>query len=94
MKESWEHTTACECTPNFPWRPYFVGYYELGLNLFVAKVMDSVACLEWYLGISRRQNLIARDSCGYETFTAKKTNNKWLVRKTPRVTSVRDYSTY
>ena len=56
--------------------------------------MVSVACLEWYLGIGRTQNLIARDSCDYETFTAKKTNNKWLVRKTPRVTSVRDYSTY
>jgi len=38
--------------------------------------MDSVACLEWYLGINQKQNLIARDSCGYETFTAKKTNNK------------------
>ena len=60
----------------------------------MAKVMVSVACLEWYLGISLMQSLIARDYCDYETFTAKKTNNKWLVRKTPRVTSIRDYSTY
>ena len=42
----------------------------------MAKVMNSVACLEWYMGINLTQNLIARDYCDYETCIAKKTNNK------------------
>lgn len=37
--------------------------YELGLNLFVAKVRNSVACLAWYMGIIFKQYLIARENC-------------------------------
>ena len=51
MKSLWAIVTAYGNRSIYLWRPIFVDYiYELGLNLFLAKVRNSVAWLEWKCG--------------------------------------------
>ena len=54
-KISWATIMAYDNRPKLSWRPIFVEnliFYELGLNLLLAKVMSSVAWLAWISGIN------------------------------------------
>ena len=63
----------------------------------MAQAVSSVACLEWLFG-DNRSNMIINSYNYYilrfETMTAKKNKQQTLVRKSPRVKLLWDYSAY